>query len=84
MYSINKIKRQKSKGKNIILLLTIYGVMLANPISQSNQIYNGIVMMPEMTVTAQRPTENVVMMPGIVVTATIVIEPPPSICTAFS
>ncbi len=69
MDNINKVNRQKSKGKSIILLLAIYGVMLANPISQSNQLYEGIVMMPSMTVTAQRPAENVVMMPGIVVTA---------------
>lgn len=69
MDNINKVKRQKSKGKSIILLLAIYGVMLANPISQSNQLYEGIVMMPPMTVSAQRPTENVVMMPGVVVTA---------------
>jgi len=69
MDNIIRNKKQKSKGKSIILLLAIYSVILANPVSQSNQSYQGIVMMPPMTVSAQRPTENVVMMPGVVVTA---------------
>jgi hypothetical protein len=69
MDNINKNKKQKSKGSSIILLLAVYSVLLANPIRQPSQFNDGIVMMPPMTVFAQRPAENVVMMPPMTVTA---------------
>jgi len=70
MDNINKVKRQKAKGKSIILLLAIYGVLLANPVNLSNHgLKDGSVTMPEITVTAQRPTTDIITMPDIVVTA---------------
>ncbi len=69
MDSIKKVRSQKSKVKSAILLMAIYGIMLANPGSQVHQKNDGTVMMPAMTVTAQRPIDNLVMMPALTVTA---------------